>query len=332
MRRLINCILFAAVVLLGAIQACRVFGASGQVLMYYREEGPSRESIYNMEEQERSRGKSAPADSAAWAFERDLEIENRALGKKVKSEGFFVYGSRELAVYCGLESGSYSGRWERGSCMISRGLAMELFGSVEVTGKTVWYGRQDYTVRGVTEETKKQIFLPAKQDQMFQYILFDYRSVDPPGNVRGRTEAEQLLNQYGMGGISCGADGTYFAAAAGLLSVLPVWLLMAKGLFLWTRREKRPLLQAAAVGLAAAVFCGSLYLLARLGAGYPRDLIPSRWSDFDFWVKAYEDIAGDVRNMREITQAAWLTEIRQSLGLCALCSAGSGMWALFGVR
>ncbi len=332
MRRFINGLLFAAVVAMGAIQGYQVFNTGGQVLLYYQEEGPTQEALNNMEEQERSRGKSRLPDSAAWAFERDLEIENRALGRTAKTDGFFVYGSRELAVYCGLERGTYGGRWERGSCMISRGLAMELFGSTEVTGKTVWYGRQDYTVRGVTEDARKQIFLPAKRDQRFRYVMFDYRTADPPGSVRGRAEAGRLMNQYGMGGASCSADGTYFAAAAGILSVLPVWLLMAKGIFLYFRTEKRPLFQGLAVGLAAAVFGGSLYLLGRLGAVYPRDLIPTRWSDFDFWVKAYQDIAADVRNMREITQCAWLAGIRQNLGFCALCSAGAGMWGLLGVR
>lgn len=331
-QRFIGGMLFAAILLAGAVQAFRVFGAGGRVLLYYQEEGPSREALYNMIGQERSSGKKTPANTAAWAFERDLEIENRTLGKKVKTEGFFVYGSRELAVCRGLAAGTYSGSWERGSCMISSGLAMELFGSTAVTGKTVWYRQQDYTIRGVTEETQKQIFLPAEQGQVFQYLLFDYRAVDPAGGVRGRTEAEQQLDKYGMGNISSSVDGSYLAAAAGLLSVLPVWLLVAKGLFLYFRREKRPLFQAAAVALAAAGFCGSLYLLNRLGAGYPRDLIPTRWSDFDFWVKAYEQIARDVRNMREITRAAWLTQVLEDLGFCALCSAGAGMWALVGVQ
>lgn len=104
MRRLTGSLLFAAVVFLGAMQAFRVFGAGGQALMYYGEKGPALEALYNMEEQERSRGKAALADLSACPVNGSWRRRIKRWERRLKQRDF---------MYMAQESWQYTAAWSQ---------------------------------------------------------------------------------------------------------------------------------------------------------------------------------------------------------------------------
>ena len=72
-----------------------------------------------------------------------------------------VWGDRELAVKRDLAAGNYDYPSDPRACVISRGLAMELFGSYAVVGMEVRCQGTDYLVRGVTQDDRRMVIVPA---------------------------------------------------------------------------------------------------------------------------------------------------------------------------
>lgn len=79
-----------------------------------------------------------------------------------------VHGSRDMAAFRRLVDGTYGCRSDREGCIISRGLAMDLFGSVSVSGKQVWCRDQAYVVRGVTDDPGYVILVLAGRQEGMQ--------------------------------------------------------------------------------------------------------------------------------------------------------------------
>lgn len=135
----------------GVIAAWSTGDYRGQVFMYYREDdAPMQEALAHLVSQEA--GKEKYPDITAWTLTGDVLVQNRELGRKKQAECMSVYGSRDMAAFRRLADGTYGLRTDREGCVISRGLALELFGSAAVSGKQVWCRDQAYVVRGVTDD------------------------------------------------------------------------------------------------------------------------------------------------------------------------------------
>lgn len=189
-------ILLAAGFCIAAMLRWRELKDFGSQIFYeYGEaDAPDGELFDRMAEAERSEGKTLP-DMAAWTVEENVEVENRSLGRVQKADRMLVWGDRELAVKRGLEAGNYGYPSDPRACVISRGLAMELFGSYAVVGMEVRCQGTDYLVRGVTQDDRRMVIVPASgSSDRFPYVLLDY------GADRGdKSGADQLLYRYDAG-------------------------------------------------------------------------------------------------------------------------------------
>ena len=83
-------------------------------------------------------------------------MQNLELGRDKKADCLSVYGLMELASCRELEQGTYGYRTDREGCVISKGLAMDLFGAVEVTGKRVVCRDRPYICLLYTSHPRKR--------------------------------------------------------------------------------------------------------------------------------------------------------------------------------
>lgn len=119
-------------------------------------------------------------------------------------------------------------------------------------------------------------------------------------------------------------DGTYFSSAAGLGVCLPLWITsvwMLSGLP-GSRRGIRGRTKESikAFILAAVFFLAGLLLAWKLELKIPPDLIPSRWSDFEFWARKIGELRSDMADMGEAGAVWWLAQMKGRLSVCLLCS------------
>ena len=82
--------------------------------------------------------------------------------------------------------------------------------------------------------------------------------------------------------------------------------------------------------LAAVFFLAGTFLAWKLELKIPADLIPSRWSDFEFWARRIEELRLDMAATGEAGAVRWLAQLKGRLAVCLICSlaggAGGIMW------
>lgn len=145
----------------------------------------------------------------------------------------------------------------------------------------------------------------------------------------GKVEAEQFLNRHGIGRSKTLVDGSLFFAASGMSAVLSLMIVPVYLYFLVRRKYRRGREGLCLLGIGAAVLAAGVFLIWKLELGIPADLIPSRWSDFDFWTRKLKELQSDLGHMGEAGQAQWLFWLKSRLLLILACNAAWGAGFLF---
>lgn len=309
----------------------------GQVFADFGEgAGVGARALAQLEEQERERGENkALPGLAAWSVEREVQVENTGLGRVCSADCMAVYGDRSAAVSRDLAHGSFGLRSDRDTCVISRGLADALFGSEDVVGKSVRCRGKAYTVRGVIRDEERMIVIPAGVEaeggqeaqngagqDILRYLLLDFRSANREMTAGGEA-ARSFLARYNLGTPRYLVDGTVGPAAAGFFLLLPLAAVL--GRWAWTAGKRTPGgLPITCLG-AAAGLAGSVLLLGAAGTRFPEELLPTRWSDFDFWARRWREMVPALRFAGEPGQTRWILLLRGRCAAAASGFAGAGL-------
>jgi len=163
-------------------------------------------------------------------------------------------------------------------CAVSSALAWELWGSMDVVGKTVEVDGEARTVQGVFEEEELLALLSFRDEDRGQSFTAVELSGGPSSPARN--DVENFAIAAGLGrpdGVLMGTP-TFLAA---VLAALPLLMLAFYGLCLCIGQLRKRsgfkwlLLFIALIGFAV--------LLPALLEALPDRMIPTHWSDFSFW-------------------------------------------------
>lgn len=349
MKKWIILILIAALWGFGAILAWTMRDAGSHVFMYYGEgEAVEKQLITHALDREQEQGRYMLPEITAWSRAKRLMVMNPGLGRSGEADCIAVYGLMEMASYPRLIGGTYGYRSDQDGCLISSGLAMELFGGLDVTGKYIWCRQKPYRIRGVTDDSSHVILLPAKDKDAMRYMMFTYvksgegrtgEEGTSHGMETGKAAALNFLYRNEIKSGKVLVDGAYVSAAAGLGVCLPLWITSVWALFVQmgrrgerTEAKVRAKTRAKAFIPAAVFFLAGLLLAWKLELKIPSDLIPSRWSDFEFWSGKIEELRSDMAAVGEAGNVWWLAQMKGRLLLCLFCSfagtAGGVMWGV----
>jgi len=237
----------------------------------------------------------------------------------VRSAVLELYGSCEDLRSDRYLSGGAPAKGSTKTCAVSQGAAFALWGSVNVTGKSLAWGEQEYTVQGVFKGEDSFIIVQAEPESKTLFPNMQLRLA----NNGGRQAAAEFLARTNFGSPQL-LDMPLLGWAFGLLASLPalligLWLparLIAHGLRL--RKQPRKLLYF--VGPAVLVSAMDIFLLSR-GGGVPAALIPSRWSDFDYWSTLAKNLGEHVKAWLAMPQAGDIATLFSLLGTALLVFA-----------
>ena len=172
MKKWIILILIAALWGFGAILAWTMRDAGSHVFMYYGEgDAVEKQLITHALDREQEQGRYMLPEITAWSRAKRLKVMNPGLGRSGEADFIAVYGLMEMASYPRLIGGTYGYRSDQDGCLISSGLAMELFGGLDVVGKYIWCRQKPYRIRGVTDDSSHVILLPAKDKR--RHAVYD---------------------------------------------------------------------------------------------------------------------------------------------------------------
>lgn len=208
-----------------------------------------------------------------WGSLGKQNVSCEETGKSSRVPVVVTKGNTELVM-----QGTAAVTWREDGCCIDSETAVELFGTADANGQQLGYGGRVYTVCGVFESLQSMMIRQAAGEDETCLDTAALWSPDAGGDY-----AEQFLLRHGLEGEQI-SFAFWGVLAEDFLLLLPV--LLGAGLirFLIGCGKAAPEAgkKAASFALAALILLALLWLLkARLRI--PRDMIPSKWSDFSFW-------------------------------------------------
>lgn len=202
-------------------------------------------------------------------------VENRDLFRSADATVLALHGRSDLLFPEApmLHAGSKT------SCLISTVLANELFGTTDVTGLPVTYQEKQYEIAGIIEHKEYLFVYEPEEGEMssFQRVVTKVKEQESR-----RVLEETLQMRYGSGKV---LDYTWIKTILDIyLAVVPVGFSIFFLSTIWKYQKDSKSKREKCVWLFLFVGIGIVagFLTIR-NISIPVDMIPDRWSDFEFW-------------------------------------------------
>ncbi|MGN0483477.1 MAG: ABC transporter permease [Lachnospiraceae bacterium] len=221
-----------------------------------------------------------------------------------------IYGQMGKVFPFPMVYGSYPYQTDENGCVVTSGLAQKLYGAVNVVGQKLVYGKKEWQIRGVLK-AKDSFFAVCtnkKQEKMKNLEVVGNKQSSEPSLLK-------LTNQLEIESVSYTVYGSLVQSVSRLFLGLPIVFL----LFVYRRKYRTKM-----KGQKKWVWWMALVIVLVGTVRLPEFLIPSSWSDFDFWSQQFAQMQKDIRVQRHASEIYWETDVRKQLvkmltNLCIQC-------------
>lgn len=274
------------------------------VSVQLNEEGLTRKQITEAIENENLKNHNVPMVTA-WNKNMKSDIYSCEVNdikkykekfKKSHADVFEVYGNYNDVIPIYLIDGSYVSCEDDKSCIIDKKTAYELFGTVYASNNNILIDDKVYTVRGVADINLKFIMYMS-QDEKTEFKNLEFKNYDVE---RGSELVGDFLVQNNLSDDYVCVENGFYGRLAEKFSYLPGQLL---ALFMIFKSSKIFLgnlkLKYNAV-IYTIIYIFFVYLLLKITKFQlylPSRIIPTKWSDFEFWINKYKDLKSSVEEI-----------------------------------
>lgn len=301
------------------LSAGTVISGYGTPVIYYLDKSPySIDLVKDMKKNDETLENYLPFTACGSLEEQSFS--NPDLGRDLTCEMLYIYGSSSFLCTASGEllADDLSG------CVLSSEAAWQLFGETNVTGGEIIYNEQTFYIRGVCENDTALVILPAeavfKEENETDRMqspndLMDGEDVPSVGGEtekaafdkiiikpieEGAVRSEYIQAFENRWGISSKTDCLIYQRLSSffmmLIPALILIVVMLKGLTFIIRNHYRPFwLISGMVGLAVMFL--AFFIICQTTPSIPADLIPNRWSDFDFWGDTIETFQNSIQHI-----------------------------------
>lgn len=216
-----------------------------------------------------------------WAESQLQTVVNPDLSRSVNNlKILFVKGRTSLLIESSLLFED-----DKEGCLIDEDTAYKLFGSNHVVGKQISYGNRNLTIRGIHKETNANVimqFVDGNEEQL-DGITIDTTNLN-------RSEIDEIKMQAGLKEQPI-SGGIYYNIANLMVLIMPfiMIILLLKDIIVDAIKiRKRPVLLS--IYFVVAIITLILFIkITKINFNIPLDLIPNKWSDFDFWGRLWKE-------------------------------------------
>ena len=285
-------------------------------VIYYLDEGMTLSQLKEMKESEDALDDAVPFSS--YGRLEHQNFENPELGRTLTGPALLLFGDSSLIFHSDGELFAD----DKAGCLLSTAAAWQLFGESHVTSGVIsWQGR-DYTVRGVFDDETPQVVIsvpviktdtasavPAEEFPEEEAETKDLSSADSLTFsrilIRPETDAARRMeiihafeNRHGFGENKTDCS-VYVRLGICLIFLIPSIIFL---IFLWlvitrlTALRFRPFWFVIGAASAAVSFV-LFFVICQARPSIPADMIPNRWSDFDFWGEKITTFLDSIRHM-----------------------------------
>lgn len=274
------------------------------VSVQLNEEGLTRKQITEAIENENLKNHNVPMVTA-WNknMKSDIyscEVNNikkyKEKFKKSHADVFEVYGNYNDVIPINLIDGSYVSCEDDKSCIIDKKTAYELFGTVYASDNNILMDDKVYTVRGVAD-INLQFIMYMSQDESTEFKNLEFKDYNVE---RGSELVGNFLVQNNLSDNYVCVENGFYGKLTEKFSYLPGQILalfmvfQSSKLFFGNFKFKYDTV------IYAIIYILFIYLLLKITKFQlylPSRIIPTKWSDFEFWINKYKDFQSSIEDI-----------------------------------
>ncbi|MEG1205935.1 MAG: ABC transporter permease [Angelakisella sp.] len=253
---------------------------NGSVTLYLPEGKNSYDILYASEQRT-----TAPVAFTMWQQQEGQVIENRELNRTKRASVMTLCGDSTLALPSLPMLLPSSGR----GCLVDAQTCYDLFGDLSPVGGTILLNGQSYIIIGVFEWPTAMV---VRQGTSNSGETYDRITLGLPGTANKAQAADEFAMRHGLSPIAVVSMGQWTAVAGFFVRLFPlvmlIWLLFASFCFIYRKRETPVIAGLLVCGTAVATMI--FWRVAGLSFSLPVELLPSRWSDFEFWATTFAQL------------------------------------------
>lgn len=212
-----------------------------------------------------------------WAEESLQSANNPDLGKIASDlDVLIIKGSSNLLV-----KGSNLFADDLEGCLIDNDTSYKLFGSSNCVGREIVYNDRTLIVRGILKGSKANIMIQATEDSS---QVLDGLTIDGTGLTLNKIEDFKV--KFGINEMAISGNIYYIIAKfiALIFPIITLVLILIKVITSLFKSRNKPVLVSLYILMAiASIFI--FFKITNIKISIPLDMIPNKWSDFDFWSK-----------------------------------------------
>ncbi len=252
----------------------------------------------------------------AWIQIDNQRFEYPELATSVNLSVIEFWGDINQIMPLQLLTGSIITPEDNTGCVIDENAAYQLFRTKDAVGRYITYQDQSYCIRGVVRTKEKVVIIPVPEaENTYSNLEFVYANKE-----RGEQNAQDFMQQNTQVEDYTIVEGCFYARLIQMLSVLPPWLLGFAILYqlakeCWKRRRQRK-----QVAFLMISFCIVLLLLSwmiEFRIALPERWIPTRWSDFTFWMERWQELVKQLEKLEYLEPVTKDILLFQALRRCA---------------
>lgn len=252
--------------------------------IYFDKEQYTPIDIYNMQEEE-----SKEENSVAFVgwYEKDNEyLLNNEFNRTIESNIIFICGNSSFIV-----NGPILFADDKNGCLIDEDTAQKLFGSSNVLGNIIFYNDKELVVRGIHKGVSNTVIMQADRNSQdnVQGISIDI-------NNEGKSNIHTITERYGIKDYGVN-NAIYYNLGKICTSILPIIILLiviCSFIKEAIKIKDRPVIF---IGVILALIVGIyiFFIITKYKISIPVDILPSKWSDFEYWKKFFDECIDKIR-------------------------------------
>ena len=222
-----------------------------------------------------------------WREESLQSVTNPDLNRTANDlDLLLINGSSNLLV-----KGSMLFKDDKEGCLIDEETSFKLFGSSNCLGRSIVYNEKSLIVRGILKGTKANMMLQLPEDSN---LALKGLTIDGTGLTINKIE--EFKSQFGIQEMAING-GIYYIIAKTIAIIFPILaliLILIKIIISIIKSRKKPIL----VVIYLFMIITSIFIvfkITNIKISIPLDMIPNKWSDFDFWSKMWKQYSEKIQ-------------------------------------
>lgn len=222
-----------------------------------------------------------------WREESLQSVTNPDLNRTANDlDILLINGSSNLLV-----KGSMLFKDDKEGCLIDEETSFKLFGSSNCLGRTIVYNEKSLIVRGILKGTKANMMLQLPEDSN---LALKGLTIDGTGLTINKIE--EFKSQFGIQEMAING-GIYYIIAKTIAIIFPILaliLILIKIIISIIKSRKKLIL----VVIYLFMIITSIFIvfkITNIKISIPLDMIPNKWSDFDFWSKMWKQYSEKIQ-------------------------------------